>query len=108
MAGHPLLFPQLPSWRHAEAQERLERSERQRQWLWSRSYLPTRLLLLQCVEPGNSCADLLAVAKAYWLYQAAAEFLRRQSGHHRGAAEQGWRLFVHHRLRLLQSNASQR
>ena len=53
-ARHPSSFPQLPPCWHAEAQERLEKSERQRQWLWSRDYLPTRLLRLQRVELGNS------------------------------------------------------
>ena len=64
-----------PVWRREAAAERLRSSQRQRAWLWSRDNYPSGLLAHQGVWPLQASVTTPVLARAYWCYQAAAEFL---------------------------------
>ena len=73
-------YSHLPPWRREQASVALQRSQRQRAWLWSRDYYPTRLLELQGVQ-GRYLAtheQRLQLAWFFWWEGSAVLFLESE------------------------------
>ena len=54
---------------------RLARQQRQRAWLWSRDYYPTRLLQLQGVPVPATHSQRLVLSSVYWWETSCLTFL---------------------------------
>ena len=73
-------YSHLPPWRREQASVALQRSQRQRAWLWSRDYYPTRFLELHGVQ-GRYLAtheQRLQLAWFFWWEGSAVLFLESE------------------------------